>query len=163
MSNELNLENKLTADYPYEVHRVRDPNGELVWVQKGINPDNIYNDKRRSDWPYSNLIADQICIKIVEGESLTAICKQEGFPSYSVVCRWRNEYPLFKANLELAYKDRAEFYLEKILDLVDSVDEDTNLGQIRLRIDALKWAAATAVSKEQRKKQSLMSIVIAND
>ena len=61
----------LINQYPYKVHQVRSQTGELVWVQAGVNPDNVFQDKRRSDWPYSEITADLICQQIVEGASLT--------------------------------------------------------------------------------------------
>ncbi|MEK2643885.1 terminase small subunit-like protein [Bdellovibrio sp. BCCA] len=155
-------EGRLINQFPYEVHQVRSPNGDLVWVQKGINPDNIFGDKRRSDWPFSQIIADLICQKIMEGESLSAICKQEGFPSYSVVCRWRNEQPRFKDDLEQAYKDRAEYYLEKVLEIAGAIEPNESARKARIKLDAYKWCAGIAAPEEKPSRQQgpLLEIVV---
>lgn len=37
---------------------------------------------------YSKALADRICTRLADGESLNAICKDEKFPYKSTVCRW---------------------------------------------------------------------------
>lgn len=152
MQFENNLLDELVENFPYQIHQIRGPNGELVWVQKGINPDNIFDDKRKSDWPFSQVIADLICGQIVEGQSLLSICRQEGFPSYAIVCRWKNEQPLFKADLEAAYEDRREFFIEKILALIDEIKSGDSIKKISLMLDAFKWCAGGTMVSERKKK-----------
>lgn len=132
----------LKIEFPYELHQVMAPNGALVWIQRGVNPDNIFDDKRRSDWPYSKILADLICQQIVEGASLTQVCKTTGFPPYAVVCRWRVEHSEFKEMLEQSYQDRAELHMEQILDLVKEIDCGENRKKLRLKFQALKWCAS---------------------
>ncbi len=132
----------LINQYPYKVHQVRSQTGELVWVQAGVNPDNVFQDKRRSDWPYSEITADLICQQIVEGASLTKVCKMQGFPSYGIVCRWRRENPDFEVALNQAYKDRAEFYLESAIDIVNDLETKHDVRKARLKWNISKWIVA---------------------
>ena len=67
----------LAGNFPYEVHQVMGPDNQLVWVERGVNPDDVFKDKRKTDWPFSEVIADLICQQVVEGASLTSVCKQQ--------------------------------------------------------------------------------------
>lgn len=117
------------------------PDNQLVWIERGVNPDDVFKDKRKTDWPFSEVIADLICQQVVEGASLTNVCKQPGFPTYNIVCRWRIENPLFADALKLAYQDRAEFYFDQVLSIVESNQLDDNLLAAKVKIEAYKWAS----------------------
>lgn len=158
MDNESELKERLVSEFPYEVHLVRGPNGEEVWIQKGINPDNIFGDKRKSEWPFSQTIADLICQRIAEGESLARVCKIQGLPSYNVVCRWRRENPDFEKDLNSAYRDRSEFYLEQVLSTLENLDP-TELTSAQLKIRVLRWCAES-VGQEKKAKSGVLEIKV---
>ena len=147
--------------FPYSVQQVRGPDGEIVWVERGVNPDNIFNDRRRSDWPYSQIIADLICYQIAEGQSLAKICREEGMPTYNVVCRWRREKPDFEWALNLAYSDRSEFYLDKVMELANEVNKE-NVETKKVQIDAHKWASLIGRPNKKSKSDTVgVSITVA--
>lgn len=150
----------LTKKFPYELHQVIGPNNELVWVERGVNPDNIFDDKRKTDWPFSEVIADLICSQVAEGSSLSKVCKQPGFPSYNVICRWRIENPTFAESLKLAYQDRADFYFDRVLEVVESDDLKDNLLVAKAKIEAYKWASE-ANRPKIKAIQALYNILIA--
>lgn len=151
----------LIQSFPYEIHQVRGPQGELVWVEKGINPDNVFDDKRRTDWPYSVITADLICQEIMVGASLTQVCKMEGFPSYSVVSRWRRENPEFRELLKQAYEDRAEYYLESALSLMDDVKTTGDLRRAKINLDVIKWITAPYYKKKSADKETqVFSLIV---
>ena len=90
---------------------------KLINIPKGMSLDDFQDirKKRGSGFQYSQLLADIICQKIAEGSSLTGMCKERGFPSYPVVCRWRTENQAFREQIEQAYTDRADYYHDQAL------------------------------------------------
>jgi len=135
----VNAEKALIEQFPYEIHQVRGPGGDLVWVQRGINPDDIFNDKRKTEWPFSILLADMICQRVAEGDSLLRICREPGYPPYAVVCKWKRANSEFNELLEMAYKDSVEFYIDRVLELASQVESKADVPVLRLKIDAFKW------------------------
>lgn len=90
-------------------------------------------------------IANEICERLAEGESLRTICQDDDMPSRSTVRLWRGSSPEFSAQYAHAREFQAETYAEKIVD--DAlVATDAALG--RLRMDALKWAASKLAPKK---------------
>lgn len=143
--------------------QVATPQG-LVWMQKGLNPDHLGTRGPAASWPYSEVMADLICQKIAEGAYITKIGEEPGFPPYSVICRWRRESDDFKERLDMAYKDRAEFFHDKALqeaereyyewdpkandyrrdkngDRVPRPPSAESTQQAKMRFQALTWAA----------------------
>lgn len=90
-------------------------------------------------------IANDICERLAEGESLRTICQDDDMPSRSTVRLWRSGNAEFSAQYTHARECQAETYAEKIVD--DAlVATDAALG--RLRMDALKWAASKLAPKK---------------
>lgn len=146
----------LIAKYPYRLLQVRGPDGDIVWLQEGVNPDNVFDDKRRSKWPFSQVIADLICTKVCEGASLTQICKEPGFPSYNVVVRWRRENLDFAVDLKRAFEDRAEFYMEFALQTIEELPK--TLEAARLKVQTYMDLGSLYREKSQEKEASLTVI-----
>ena len=97
-----------------------------------------------NEWKYSLPFAEIICQKIREGNSYTKITKMQGFPSASVLVRWRVQHPEFQTMLEEARKDRAEFHHDEILDIAEEahkVEDPRMIQAYKLQVDALKWSA----------------------
>lgn len=110
---------------------------------------------------YSQEIADMICERLAEGDSLRAICREEGNPSMSMVFRWMVQHPDFRAQYEIAREEQAECFVDEIVGIADeeqtSVRKDGEdfvvafdsvaVARNRLRVDARKWAASKLKSK----------------
>lgn len=103
---------------------------------------------------YTEEIADIICERIADGESLRRICRDDEMPSTSTVLKWLNTFPLFSTQYARAREAQADAIFDEILDIADDGLNDTYTdgdGQIktnqdviarsRLRIDARKWMA----------------------
>lgn len=116
---------------------------------------------------YSQDLADDICERLVEGESLRKICKRVGLPSISTVIRWlASENHLdFRAQYTLAREHQADTLADEILAIADTpkqgvtvttkavtidgvTGEETRtkrgdmLGHRRLQVESRKWLAA---------------------
>lgn len=93
---------------------------------------------------YTEKIADEICFRISQGESLRKICEDKKMPCISAVITWRRENPEFMAQYTKAQEDRADHYADEIVEIADTA-EDAAIA--RLRVDARKWVASKLKSK----------------
>lgn len=121
---------------------------------------------------YTQEIADAICERLADGESLRSICSGEGMPSRMTVFRWLSdpERVAFRDQYARAREEQAEFYAESIIDIADEevtmiradkhkpgADEDAEIEVVfdsaaiarnRLRVDARKWYASKLAPKK---------------
>jgi hypothetical protein len=110
---------------------------------------------RQLEWTQS--IADAICERLAEGESLRAICKDEAMPALSSVFKWLDAVPGFADQYARAREQQAETLAAEIVAIADEaavedvvVDgvavgvklDSTAVARNRLRVDARKWVAA---------------------
>lgn len=106
---------------------------------------------------YPKDIADQICEKIADGESLRTICEEEGMPSKTTVFRWLADDEQFRDQYARAREMQADAIFDDILSIADDgrndwmlrkygdderyVENGEALRRSALRIDARKWMA----------------------
>lgn len=94
---------------------------------------------------YSAQLAEQILERLAAGESLRSICKAAGMPGESTVRGWAT------SNLEgfgVRYAQAREHQAHALLDeIIDTAREEKDAGIGRMRVDALKWAAARILPK----------------
>ena len=94
----------------------------------------------RPTWDYSEDVARDICDRLIEGESLKAICSDPDMPSRTVVYEWLRDYPAFADNYARARTLQADTFADEIQEVAK------NLGILpehkRVMIDAMKWRAA---------------------
>jgi hypothetical protein len=93
---------------------------------------------------YTEEIAEEICARLPEGESLLAMCRDPGMPSISTVFLWLTKHVDFSDNYvrarEIQGHTHAAMAIEKAVNARDAA-----LG--RLAYDALKWHASKLVPK----------------
>ena len=113
-----------------------------------------YTTGRPTD--YTIEIADDICYRIVQGESLNSICKTDGMPDVRSVYRWLRLHDEFSQLYARAKEDQADTLADEIQDISDErpmmtivTDDETiekldavGINRNRLRVDARKWIAA---------------------
>jgi len=106
---------------------------------------------------YSQEIADEICTRLANGESLRAICSPERddfMPSMGTVFRWLadSEHLLFFEQYTRAREVQAETMADEIVSISDgsgSIDEKVALSaRDRLRVDSRKWVASKLLPKK---------------
>lgn len=88
--------------------------------------------------------ANVICERLIEGESLRAICATPGMPSASTVCRWLGQNEEFQKQYAHARDAQADTLADEILHIVDTC---TDAQQARLQMDARKWLAGKMAPK----------------
>lgn len=93
---------------------------------------------------YTPELADEICRRLADGESLLSICRDDAMPSRETVRRWLGVHEDFRANYALARGFQADSYADEALDVArQSIGGDAALSQSsRLLVDTLKWTCA---------------------
>ena len=108
---------------------------------------------------FTKHIADVICIRISEGESLRTILKDDGMPAQSTVYEWLMRHPVFAEQYTRAREEQADSLADEIIAIADEQPEivvvtDKKTGAViehkldgaflqwqKNRIDARKWTA----------------------
>ena len=121
---------------------------------------------------YTKQIADVICIRLSEGESLKDIVKDEGMPNRATVYRWLLEQPVFCDKYTRAREEQADTLADEIIAIADESpqtvevrDKEGNVLDIKIdsgyvnyqrqRIDARKWTAMKLKPKKYGDKLEL--------
>ena len=108
---------------------------------------------------YKESIADEVCLRLTEGEPLVRICKSEHLPDVSTIYRWLIRFPLFCEMYTRAREEQADTNADEIIAIADEDpkfteyrDKDGNVVDIKIdsayvayqkqRIESRKWTAA---------------------
>jgi transcriptional regulator with PAS, ATPase and Fis domain len=108
---------------------------------------------------FTQEMADKICKKLSQGESLRTIMKADGMPDISTVYDWLNKFPAFADQYARAREEQAETMADEIVSIADEtpqtvmvLDKNGDALDIKLdsayiqwqrqRIDARKWTAS---------------------
>lgn len=114
---------------------------------------------------YTEELANQICERLAEGESLRQILRDEGMPSISMLFRWLNDRKSFRDQYEHARDIQADVMADEITDIADDgsndwMERETEKGRVsrvvdhehvqrsRLRVDTRKWIASKLKPKK---------------
>lgn len=118
-------------------------------------------------------IADTICERIADGESLRAICDEEGLPTKTSVFRWLADSEQFRDQYARAREAQADALVDDMLDIADDGRNDwmekhnaegeaigwrengEAIRRSQLRIDARKWMAGKLRPKKYGDKIDL--------
>ncbi len=87
-------------------------------------------------------LAIDICTRLVEGASLSAICKLKTMPRLATVYAWRAAQPEFDRLLASARADQAHTLFGQAMDIANEpVADMVAVQRNRLRVDTIKWQA----------------------
>jgi hypothetical protein len=89
---------------------------------------------------YSDEIADIICERMINGESLVKICKDENMPSRAAVYRFFDARPDFEARCARAREGMADFLVDEIDELAEATTE-ANVQSMKVKISTKQWRA----------------------
>ncbi|MDX3929109.1 MAG: terminase small subunit protein [Shinella sp.] len=132
-------------------------------------------DKKGTGRPssYTQEIADIICERIADGESLRTICSSEDMPSKSTVFKWLADNDAFRTKYAHARDAQADALFDEMLDIADdgrndwmekrnadgeSIGWQENGEALRrsdLRIKTRQWMAAKLLPKKYGEKLDL--------
>lgn len=117
--------------------------------------------------PFDQGIADRICERLVEGESLRKVCLSDNMPAASTVFKWLASTEQFAEQYARAREAQADTLADEILDIADDgsndymgEDETYNgdaVQRSKLRVDARKWIAAKLKPKKYGDKIDVTS------
>jgi len=100
---------------------------------------------------YTQEIADAICERIADGESLRSICSGGDMPNKSTVFRWLARHEEFGDQYARAREAQADSLFDDVLDIANSAAPET-VQVARLQVDARKWMAGKLRPKKYADK-----------
>lgn len=104
-------------------------------------------------------VQQEICRRVMEGESVRAICRDEQMPCRSTVLNWLASDPTFRTAYAMAKQLLAETLAEEIIEIADDASQDWKEGEdgrvfdhehvqrAKLRVDSRKWLAGKLAPK----------------
>jgi terminase small subunit-like protein len=101
---------------------------------------------------YSPEIAEAICLRLAEGESLRKICTDPEMPGRRTVHDWLMKHKEFAAQYDQARDMQAEGFVDEIVEIADN-NKDSQSA--RVQIDARKWIAGKMKPKKYGDKTEL--------
>ncbi len=109
---------------------------------------------------FSQKVADEICERLADGESLKGICQSDGMPHRATVFRWLAAHDEFRDMYARAREDQADTLADEIVAISDKdcdIAEDSAVmtARDRLRVDARKWVAAKLKPKKYGDRTTL--------
>lgn len=98
---------------------------------------------------FTQEIADTICERLSQDESLASICRDEGMPTTTTVFRWRAENEQFRDDYARAREEQGHY----AADVVGEIRRGVLAGEIdpkagRAAADMAKWEASRRASKD---------------
>lgn len=96
---------------------------------------------------YSIELADTICERLVNGDSLRQVCEDEGMPHRSSVIRWLGADEAFATKYALAREAQADTMDDLILETANACTADTAAAD-RVKISAYQWRASKLKPKK---------------
>ena len=100
-------------------------------------------------------ITNQICEKLMSGVPLTRICEAKDRPSLSTVHRLINKDPSFAKQIIQARKVGCQFYLDKMIDELETVS-NKDVGIVREKLHHYRWLASKLLPSLYGDKQEVI-------
>lgn len=115
---------------------------------------------------YTPEIADAICSRLADGESLRSVCRSDEMPDKTTVFKWLRERPEFLAQYTRAKEESADALTDEMLEISDDATNDwmerhnedgentgwqvngEHIQRSRLRIETRKWLASKLKPKK---------------
>lgn len=126
---------------------------------------------------FAQKVADEVCARLMDGESLRMICEDEQMPGQRTVYQWLMHNDAFAQQYARAREVQADTLADEVLVLADrsrmghkttikaNGDTETVEGDMvertRLQIDARKWLAGKLAPKKYSEK--LMNVHTGED
>lgn len=108
---------------------------------------------RKKQVRYSDGVADEICERLSNGESLLSICKDDHMPEQGNVYRWIVRHEEFATKYARAREAQAEFLVDELVAIADNPEEDVQRS--KLRLETRRWIAEKLRPKKYGAKLEL--------
>lgn len=108
---------------------------------------------------YTEELAKEICLRISNGRSLSAVCRDSDMPSRSIIYDWLAEKKEFSDRYHEADLQRADFHADEMIDIADNVIPDAaEVAKAKLQIDTRKWQVARMNATKYGDKQQVDNV-----
>ena len=114
---------------------------------------------------YSQALADDVCERLANGESMRSVCRDDSMPAMTTLFRWLREIEAFQQQYTRAKEESADALFEDLLDIADDSTNDymmkksksgeeyesvnpESIARSRLRVDTRKWALSKLKPKK---------------
>lgn len=119
---------------------------------------------------FTQEIADEICERIADGDSLRAICRDDNMPRRTTVFRWLDADEQFRGQYARACEARESELFDQIIEIADTpqigtksvskasgieITEADMIEHRRLQVEARKWALGKMAPKKYGDKMQL--------
>jgi hypothetical protein len=94
---------------------------------------------------YTPEIAREIADRMIDGNSMRAVCRQDDMPDEGTVYRWISRHPEFRALYAHARELQALRWAEEVLTIAD--DKTLDPQDRRIRVDTRKWLLSKVLPK----------------
>jgi hypothetical protein len=89
---------------------------------------------------FTNEFADMICERMIEGENLVQICRDEAMPTRTTLYRWFESHPDFATRCARAREGLADYLVDEIETMADQTTE-ANVQSQKVKIATAQWRA----------------------
>lgn len=109
---------------------------------------------------FTSELADAICERLADGESLRSICRGNDMPNKATVFRWLASNKQFSDQYARAREAQADSLVDDVIDIADGVKAaregaEPDVQRDRLAVDARKWLAGKMRPKVYGEKLEL--------
>ena len=111
---------------------------------------------------YSEKITEEICRRIMEGESLRTITLDEHMPTRSTVHLWLSVNKEFSDHYARARDLQGDTYADEIVSIADQATDRDSAAAAKVKVDARKWVASKLKPKKYGDKLDLDAHVDGN-
>ena len=110
---------------------------------------------------FTQEVADEICKRMWEGHTLTAICREDDMPALRTVYGWMDQSPQFQHEYARARARMAFTHGDEVIDTAR--DRTIDPDRARVVVDALKWRAARMNSRHFGDKVQVETQVVTKE
>lgn len=99
--------------------------------------------------------ATDLCVRICEGESLNALCKEPDMPTIGTFLRWCAEDAEVGQMYVAALRIRAAWHAEQLLEDMDKLDhatENHEVAALKVKINTRQWIMSRLLPKQYGEK-----------
>lgn len=97
---------------------------------------------------YTKDITDHICQRIVDGESLRQICKDDSLPNRDTIYCWLQSNKAFSDQYTQARMMQADQFFDEMDEIIRKPMQNMiQIQQARLQIDTMKWRLSKMLPK----------------
>jgi uncharacterized protein YodC (DUF2158 family) len=116
---------------------------------------------------FTQEVADTICNRLLEGESLTHICTDSTLPNKPCILKWLRDFPEFATQYAHAREMQMELMATEIIDISEEEPmmtitfgengskeciDNAGIQRNRLRVDTRKWLMSKLAPKKYGEK-----------